>query len=610
MSFTLRDYQEDAVVQVRIAFRNGKKSVLLVLSTGAGKTVIFSYIAKSASDNGNNVLILAHRDQLIKQASNKLRDYGVKHGIIMAGFTPNLQAKAQIGSVQTLVRRLPGMEARRTAAAEKAKAAALAAGKSEAEAQAIFTKTKHANDPKLIVIDEAHLSAAKSYVDIVAFYPFAVVLGVTGSPCRLDGKPLGLGSGGLYDHMIQGVAISDLIRRGFLVKPRVFAPLEQLDLSGIRKSKGDFDTAQLAELVDKPKLTGSAVEHYRKICPDVPAVAWCVTIGHAQHVADAFNAAGIPAVMLCGEDDTTKRDAAMKGLEDGSIKVVTFVGILVEGVDCPAIGAILLLRPTMSLSSYLQVIGRGLRPFTNRLGVKKDCCYVLDHAGLTFRHGLADQEREWSLDGDVKPKKRKKKDDDEPVDVIQCKSCWGVFAPAPICPFCQAPVEVKVRKVEHVDGELGEITEDMAKAMAEQKKADAKREVKNAKSLEELEAIAAARGYSKGWAKHMLEGKQKTAAKYRPQARPPQPSAEELATMSLAQLERVANEQGWPNRWPSEFFHSQRELEGLPRPSDEALSAMTLAELEQVAAERGWPTTWPQQFHQSQQAQQQAPGGQ
>lgn len=517
MSFTLRDYQDTAVVDVRVAFRNGKKYVLLVLATGAGKTVIFSYIARSAAERGNKVLILAHRDQLIKQASSKLRDYGVKHGIIMAGFTPDNSAKVQVGSVQTLVRRLAKIRFK----------------------------------PDLIVIDEAHLSAAKSYRDILDAFPDALVLGVTGSPCRLDGKPLGRQSGGIYDHMIQGISIGKLIERGFLVRPAVFAPAEQLDLSGIRKSKGDYDTQELAAVVDKPKITGSAVAHYKRICPDAPAVAWCVTVAHAQHVADEFNAAGIAAVMLCGEDDTATRDRAMKGLETGTIKVVTFVGILVEGVDCPAISAIILLRPTMSLSSYLQVIGRGLRPFTWPNGVKKDRCFVLDHAGLSFKHGLADEEREWDLDGEVKRPGKKKKEE-EKVDLIQCKGCFGVFAPAPTCPHCGMIVEAKARKLEHAEGELREITPEMAEAMKRGKK----KEVQGAKTLEELQRIAAQRGYSPSWAKHTFEARQRTREKYRP-SRPPEPSIPELKVMTLAELEKVASEQGWPVQWPSEFYHTQ-----------------------------------------------------
>jgi superfamily II DNA or RNA helicase len=516
MAFSLRDYQEDAVVSVRMEFRQGKRYVLIVLATGAGKTVIFSYIARSAAEKGSKVLILAHRDQLIKQASHKLRDYDVAHGIIMPGFTPNLRARVQVGSIQTVVRRMAKMS---------------------------FV-------PDLIVIDEAHLSAAATYRKIMDFYPKARVLGVTGSPCRLDNKPLGRVAGGIYDAMVQGISISQLIDRGFLVRPVVYAPANRLDLSGVRKTAGDYNTQDLAAALDKPTITGDAVKMYRKICDGVPAVAWCVSIGHATNVAAEFNAAGVPAIMLCGEHDSDYRDKALKALETGQIKVITFVGILIEGVDCPAIGAILLLRPTMSLSSYLQVIGRGLRIYTDPFGNVKTCCYVLDHCGLTFKHGLADEDREWSLeDGEVKAPGQKKARDADRVDIAQCLGCFGMFAPAPMCPHCGKVVEAKQRKIEVEDGVLERITPEMIAAMKRQKQ----KEVRTARSLPELEKIAAERGYSAGWARNAWEAKQRTRDKYR--KRPPEPSLTELEAMTLTQLEAVAAQQGWPLSWPSEFFY-------------------------------------------------------
>lgn len=479
----LRDYQELAISGVREAFRAMYKNVLLVLATGAGKTICFSYIAKAAAEKRKNVLILAHRDALIKQASAKLRDYGVPHGIIMAKFTPDPHQRVQVGSVQTLIKRLK----------------------------------KVTFKPDLIVIDEAHLSAAKSYRDILQHFDTALVLGVTGSPIRLDNKPLGREYGGIYDTLVQGIAPSNLMAQGFLVRPVVYAPLERLDLSGIKKSKGDLDTAALAEVVDKPVITGSAVAHYKRICPDAPAIAWCVTIEHAIHVAEEFRAAGIPSAMLCGDHDGNERDRVGKELQSGKIKVVTFVGILVEGVDWPAIGCIILLRPTLSLSSYLQVIGRGLRPVylpgaplgtaKERLAAiansRKPCCYVLDHGGLTFRHGMADEDREWSLEWGEKKKAGKAKPKDDPVDVIQCKQCFGVFAPADICPHCGAPVEVRSRKLDVVDGELQEITQDMAEAMRKQKR----REVGQARTLDDLRKIEAQRGYTPGWADHVFKSR-------------------------------------------------------------------------------------------------------
>lgn len=487
MTVSLRKYQDDAVVQVRVEYRSGHKAVLLVAATGAGKTVIFSYIAKSAATKGKRVLILAHRDTLIKQASSKLTDYGVPHGVIMAGFTPNPRRLVQVASVQTIVRRLKTMLAR-------------------------------GETFDMIVIDEAHLSAAKSYLDVLAAFPTALVLGVTGSPIRLDGKGLGRHAGGVFDVIVPAISIKDLIDQAFLVRPVVYASKTQIDLSGVKKVGGDYESNSLAEVMDKPVITGSAIAQWKRICPGVPAVAWCASVGHASHVAEEFNKAGIPALVLSGGSTSDERDKALKRLADGSLKIITFAMLLVEGVDCPAIGAVILLRPTMSLSSYLQVIGRGLRTIyadgfnidtiegrraAIAAGPKGDRCFVLDHCGLTFKHGFADDVREWSLDG-VKKKKGKKKDEPE-APVAQCPKCWLVHTPAPTCPSCGHVYEVKVRRLEHVDGDLAEITPEMAAQIKRNKQS----EVNGARTLEELEKIAAQRGYSRGWAQALHEARRR-----------------------------------------------------------------------------------------------------
>jgi DNA repair protein RadD len=481
----LRDYQEVFVHEVRLRFREGHKAVLLVAATGAGKTVVFSHIAHSAAAKGKRVLILAHRDQLIKQASRKLRENGVEHGIIMAGFTPNMRRLVQVASVQTLVRRVEKMDW----------------------------------VPDMIVIDEAHLSAAASYLKILAKWPSAIVLGVTGSPIRLDGKGLGRKAGGCFDIIVQGISIKQLIEQGYLVKPYYYGSREKIDLSGVKKVGGDYDSDALAAVMDKPKITGSAIEQYKKHCNGVPAVAWCANVTHAKHVAEEFNAAGVPALALSGESTSEERDAALAALAKGTLKIITFAMLLVEGVDCPAIGAVILLRPTMSLSSYLQVIGRGLRPIyadgmplgtpeerfaAIDAGPKGRKCFVLDHCDLWKKHGFADDEREWSLDGQVK-KKGKKKKEDEGVPLAQCPKCFHVFEPAEQCPACGHIMERKVRKLEHAEGDLELITEDM-KVQARKKR---QQEVASARSLDELKAYGAKMGYSPKWAEHVFHARQK-----------------------------------------------------------------------------------------------------
>jgi superfamily II DNA or RNA helicase len=518
----LRDYQEDFVVKVRLEFRNGHRAILLVAATGAGKTVVFSYIAREASGRGKRVLILAHRDTLIKQASRKLNENGVEHGIIMAGFTPYPRRGVQVASVQTLIRRLKAMKEAETEAGAKAKLAALREGLTQEQAEAKAKAARAALGFDLIVVDEAHLSAAKSYMDIFAAWPDARILGVTGSPVRLDGKGLGKGQGGVFDALVQGISIGELIDQAYLVKPAYYGSDQQIDLSGVKKVGGDYDSDALASVMDKPVITGSAIAQWRKHCPGVPAVAWCANVAHAKHVADEFNAAGIPALALSGESTADERDKALADLSSGKIKVISFAMLLVEGVDCPAIGAVILLRPTMSLSSYLQVIGRGLRPIYASgmpldtpeqrfaaidAGPKGRTCFVLDHCDLWKKHGFAHAARDWSLEGLVKKKGKKKDQEDKGIDLMQCPKCFHVFAPADSCPQCHHVMQRKAapKGPQHVDGDLRRISDEEGARIRMNKQ----QEVSRARTLDELIAIGKARGYSEHWARMVHQARKK-----------------------------------------------------------------------------------------------------
>ena len=190
-----RKYQTEAIQNCRNSFGQGTKAALLVMPTGAGKTVVFSQITQSALDKNNNVLILVHRRELIKQASEKLAAINVDHGIIAAKFKPK-DSPTQIASVQTLVRRLD------------------------------TTKFK----PSLIIIDEAHHAVAGSWSKILNHYPDAIRLGVTATPCRLDGR----GLKEFFDDLILGPTIPELVEQGYLSPHRVFAAPKPVCLDGLK----------------------------------------------------------------------------------------------------------------------------------------------------------------------------------------------------------------------------------------------------------------------------------------------------------------------------------------------------------------------------------------
>lgn len=470
----LRSYQSDAVTGIRESYIDGHKAPLLVLPTGGGKTVVFSYVAAQTSSRGKRVLILVHRIELLRQTSNKLREAGVYHGLINPKYTPDLHAPVQVASVQTVVKRLDKIHA-----------------------------------PDLIIIDEAHHALAGTWKKVIDQFPNARVLGVTATPCRGDGSGLGVEAGGVFDDLVMGPQIAELIDMGFLVKPRIYAPKEKLDLSAVRMVRGDYDAKQLNEVVDKPTITGDAVQHYMKLCPGTPAVVFCVSVNHAQHVAEEFRRAGFRAYHADGSLDDDVRGRILGGLGNGTVDVVTSCDLISEGTDIPAIGCAILLRPTQSLGLYIQQVGRALRTSDG-----KTSAIILDHVGNVLTHGLPDEEREWSLDGTKK--KRRKKEEEDNVKVTQCPSCFCIHEPnahqvmtdngwVHACPSCGHKYEKKAEKEapKQVDGVLVEMTEAQKQAIRKSKV----KEVAKAKTLEELERIAEERGYKSGWAKHVFNSR-------------------------------------------------------------------------------------------------------
>jgi superfamily II DNA or RNA helicase len=466
MKLTLRDYQNGAVRDVRAAYANGCRAPLLTLPTGGGKTVIFSYIAERAGAKGNRVLILVHRRELLRQTSRTLDDFGVAHGMIAAGMSMDHHQHVQIASVQTLVRRL-----------ERLRWA-----------------------PDLVVVDEAHHTTAKTtWGQVLAHYPEAKILGVTATPQRLDGQGLGVTAGGLFDRLIVGPTVAELTAAGHLSPAVVFAPRTMVDLSSIHTRAGDFAQNEVAEAMDKPTITGDAVAHYRQHCPGEPAIAFCASVAHAEHVAASFQAAGFNAASIDGGMDSDLRAQHVADLGAGRLQVLTSCEIISEGVDIPVVSAAILLRPTQSLGLYLQQVGRVLRPAPG-----KTRAVILDHVGNCFRHGLPDDDREWSLAG--RDKAARKTDDAAPVR--QCSNCFHVHRPAPVCPRCGFQYPVQSREVEEVAGELEQV--DVVAIRAQQKD-----QIKKARTLEEFEAIGRARGYKPGWAWFMFNSKQAAHMAYK-----------------------------------------------------------------------------------------------
>lgn len=460
---SLRPYQQQAVDDVRDSFRAGKKRPLLVLPTGGGKTICFSHITSGAAAKGKRVMILVHRQELLNQCHGSLDSIGVEHGLIRAGLTQDPTAQVQVASVQTLVRRLD-----------------------------------RTPKPDLIIVDEAHHATAGTWNTVLNHWPDARVLGVTATPCRLDGR----GLGETFDDLVEGPSVADLIEGGFLCKPLYYAP-KQVDLSGIKTVAGDYNRHQMEERLDKPTITGDAVDHYRQICPGVPAIAFCTSIKHSHHVAEGFNSMGVRAAVLDGTLSDADRADRIKGLAEGRYQVLTSCDLISEGTDIPVVTAAIMLRPTQSLVLFLQQGGRVLRPFQGKAN-----SIIIDAVGNTIGprgHGLLEEPREWSLDG---AKKRKKNTAlMTGPRYVSCSKCYGVFAPAPQCPFCGTVRELKDRSPEQVAGVLEQLKVDHEALAAMRLK---KQEQGRAQSLGDLIRVGKARGMKNpvAWAHHVFNARQ------------------------------------------------------------------------------------------------------
>lgn len=457
----LRRYQSDAIEQTRDAYRAGARAVLLAAPTGSGKTVVFSHVAANAAARCGRVLILVHRQELLRQTSATLTRFDVTHGLI-APRHPATDHPVQIASVQTLVRRLARM-----------------------------TWT-----PTLIVVDEAHhATRTTGHGKVLAYWPDARVLGVTATPARLDGQGLGTVAGGFFERLVLGPSVADLVSQGFLSRPVVFAPPTAVDLSGVRTRGGDFAAEALAAAVDRPAITGDAVDHYRRHCQGAPAIAFCASVAHAEHVAEAFRLEGFQAASIDGKLNDLDRAARIADLGSGALHVLTSCDIISEGTDIPVVGAALLLRPTQSLGLYLQQVGRALRPYPG-----KDRAVILDHVGNCRRHGLPDDDRAWTLEG----RKRRATDTAPPVAIRQCSACYTVHRPAPACPSCGFVYPVQHRVVAEVAGDLAEVDPAALRATREA-------EQKRARTLDDLRRLGAARGYRPGWAERVHAARQGAA---------------------------------------------------------------------------------------------------
>lgn len=460
---TLRPYQLDVINKTRNLMKDGNRSVLVVAPTGSGKTVMFSSFTQQAVQKGNRVLILAHREELLDQISETLCKFKVKHSFISASRPTNYSDQVQVGSVLTVINR-----------------------------------THFMHKPDIIIIDEAHHCASTTTWGRVIKHFNTWAIGVTATPTRLSGEPLG----DIFNSMVVGPSVRELIDGGSLCDYKYYAP-QGVDLSSVHMSMGDYVKSELVAVMDKPTITGSAVNEYKKHLTDKRAAVFCVSVQHAENVARQFNSSGIPAASIDGKMDRHLRRELVEKFKRNETKILTNCSIITEGFDLPAMDGVILLRPTLSVSLYLQMVGRALRTYPG-----KECAIILDHAGNATRHGLPCDDREWSLNVGIKAS-RKSKDSGPPIKI--CERCFGA---QPIgkasCIYCSFVFQSKVREVAEVDGDLKELD---AKALRRKRFAEQSR----AQTEDDLYRLGIEKGYKhpRRWAKYIIQARQAKKLKAR-----------------------------------------------------------------------------------------------
>jgi len=421
----LRDYQVDGLNEIRASFAKGIRRVCYVAPCGAGKGTMVAAMANGAADKNNRVLFLIHRRELLEQVHE---DIGRAHPLI------------QLKTVQSC---------------------------------------RDVVEPRLIISDEFHHGTAATWRRIFDRFPRANVVGLTATPARMGGQ----GLAEICDRLIIGPSATELIKNGYLAPYKYYAPPMQVDFSEVRMVAGDFDQREITIRIDKPHITGKAIEHYLTLAKGKQAIIYCASLEHSRNTVEAFRAAGINARHIDGETPAPSRKQAVEDFKAGRLTVMSNVELFGEGLNLPGVEVVILLRPTQSLTLNLQQSMRSMRPGAGKTAI------IIDAVGNVFRHGLPSQDREWTLTGTVKKRTT------PGIGIRTCPQCFGCYAPAPACPYCGTVKNMTPRTLAEEQGTLKEF--DAAEAEAAARKA--RMEVGRCKTIKELQEIAKARNYAPGW---------------------------------------------------------------------------------------------------------------
>ena len=441
--FQLRSYQTETIDKITASIQAGHNSIIVQQPPRTGKTVIMADIARRATAKGNRVLFVVHRKEIVDQVVTTFRDDDVDMSL------------AKIGMVQTITRRIERLET-----------------------------------PSIIFVDEAHHALSKTYRRILDAFPDALKLLFTATPIRLSGE----GFTEIADDLIIGKSIQWLIDNHFLAPLDYYAP-NQLNNEDLKvKRNGEFDEKSI-EQAFKPKVYGNAVATFKRLSLDKQAIAYTYNVASAERLANQFNADGITAKAVSGHTPKDERDQIISAYRNGKIQVITNAELFTEGLDLPNVDTVIMLRPTQSLSLYLQFSMRSVNPREGKRAL------IIDHVGNIDRFGPPTANREWTLEGQ---KKKSRQQSGPTLAITTCEQCFAVFERKNLthCPYCGTELakpkelevvdDVKLEKVNLAKTLAARAKKVMNSNVAGKRPAD----LKNYAEVKEYQQLM---GYKRGW---------------------------------------------------------------------------------------------------------------
>lgn len=440
----LRNYQIKAINSLRQSFRDGHKRPILRLDCGAGKTVISAWITRSAIQKNHNVLFLVHLQELKQQTIDTFKKFGIEIG-----------EHLRIEMIITAGNKMKDFE------------------------------------PDLIIADECNFALSKSWLKVFNRFPKAQIIGLSATPIRLSGEPMGA----VFDDLIEIIDAKELIKLGNLCDYDYYAPKLNFDIKDVKTRAGDFQAEMLEQILSKPKIYGDVLSYYKKFCQGRKTICYCTTISHSVATAEEFKKAGYNAVHFDGNTPEKKRKQIVEEFKNGKIEILCNCNLISFGFDVPDCDCVLLLRPTQSLALYIQQSMRCLRGRPGKRAI------ILDFVGNCHRFGLPTDKQEYTLTG---KKKCDNKNAEPEVHARQCNQCFKTYSgTSPICPYCgfnNGKTRAEIKQDEKAELERIETI----------KKFEKKKEVAKAKSLEALIEIGKERGYKNPtyWAKMIINSRE------------------------------------------------------------------------------------------------------